>query len=1575
VNRKKSSLFGSAKCLLALTFWLLSSSLYLSGQGYPDGGIFHGTEIESVDLTSGNLHIQIPVHQEKGRGLNTGTSFVFDTHFWKFYTFCSGLAGCTDVPSFSVTPLTIQGPNDYTLSLKNVGYAYPGGSFSGGITYEGFSNYSLQEPNGTVHSFDPETVAPAEAYSGGSFAPVPGAVQTTRMYAKDSSGIQLVLNSNATIVNAILPDGTIVFPGQIKDRNGNTVTSNGWVSDSTDTLNRTWYRDGSFYDASGAYRQVSVTTTRVSYQTHMCNRSEADECHETSGTADLPETITLPNGMTYSFTYEQNGGLEPSSMTLPGGSRVQWTWSDNSNWPMGGRLATSRMVTSDGVSGTWSYNYTTNGGEVWSATMTDPDLNDTLFSNEIYPDFSGNYRLQVRYLGSVGQAIPIQTVKTEYASYPSFPNRVTTTWNQTGETSKSETDWDQVTVPDRFVVSRGNPVAMRDYGWGNGSPGTLLRTTTYTYKYASNPSYESANLVRLPELVSVTDGTFLSQTQYSYDDFPLIPRNGATGHDDNVYGASFNVRGNLTTISRWRNTDGAWLPTTYTYDSLGNRLTGTDPRGLRTQYSYDDNPVGGCQPGQSTYAYPTSIIDAKGFTTRMSYYYCNGLLGGTRDPNDIAAGRDGTVFTYEMMGRPSSIVYPPGGGSTTYSYIDTPPLSLAVAKQVSDGSSITKVQNLDGMGRIKQTRNPDGSSVDVTYDKKGRVGTVSNPYFSTSDTTYGFTQYSYDPLDRTTALQRPDDTVASITYLGTCSTATDITSVKTCTDPLGRLTKVFEDPAGLNYETDYTYDAAGNLWNVTQNGSDVTQARVRQFTYNSLSELISANNPETGSPNIPASGRTIYIYDPDGNVQTKTNGLGTVTYGYDELNRLKTKSYSDQTTPSVTYVYDNGTEAIHRLVSSTSGVASSTIGYDPMGRMKTSTQCVGSTCGTVVAHFNYLGSLDALTYPSARSLSYKFDSVARLSAVMLDSFNGTSVNYPYYAISPDAGYSPSGLVTKAVFGNGLFEFTHQNKRFQIDGFTVSKSPTVTCGPNSGANLMQIGLNLVDPTSRGNNGNVWSTTDYINSAHNQTFTYDTLNRIKTAVQADNSISQTYSIDAWGNTQQSGPPNNFIQAFTTRNQVLGACYDAVGNLQDLGNCQTPHTYSYDAENRIVSTQGGASYTYSADGLRVAKTSGGSTTLYFYFGSQPVAELSSDGTWSDYIFAGSRRIAVTTSIGQSDPNASNPAIYTNYYHQDQLGSSRLMSSGTFASDGQSWSSIYAPFGQLVGSDIPSHYKFTGKERDAESGNDYFGARYYASSMGRMLSPDPVFASAARVMDPQQWNMYAYARNNPLSITDPTGMDFNLKCNDGETMNCSGGYQGQYQYNSGSGQFEFEKTDVDMNKQGDPSAGYSDQFGNNYTGTFDQNNGVSFTNTATGATSGQSQFVDGSDPTQLKGSGAFSGIQGNFFDACGGNSSCQGRATLSGSAAAFDNMKSTLSQSGRFSTLLDGFSLAHPFVTDQYRGGVGGYAHVIKAPGYMWDMHFEGSSPGAGVTGFALHMLGTIKEMVDGTAIGERSKLVPEQ
>jgi len=90
--------------------------------------------------------------------------------------------------------------------------------------------------------------------------------------------------------------------------------------------------------------------------------------------------------------------------------------------------------------------------------------------------------------------------------------------------------------------------------------------------------------------------------------------------------------------------------------------------------------------------------------------------------------------------------------------------------------------------------------------------------------------------------------------------------------------------------------------------------------------------------------------------------------------------------------------------------------------------------------------------------------------------------------------------------------------------------------------------------------------------------------------------------------------------------------------------------------------------------------------------------------------------------------------------------------------WQEEYAPFGQEINSQFTTNnYKFTGKERDTESGLDYFGARYYASTMGRWMSPDwadkPEAVPYSKLDNPQTLNLYGYVNNNPLSQADPDG------------------------------------------------------------------------------------------------------------------------------------------------------------------------------------------------------------------------------
>ena len=87
--------------------------------------------------------------------------------------------------------------------------------------------------------------------------------------------------------------------------------------------------------------------------------------------------------------------------------------------------------------------------------------------------------------------------------------------------------------------------------------------------------------------------------------------------------------------------------------------------------------------------------------------------------------------------------------------------------------------------------------------------------------------------------------------------------------------------------------------------------------------------------------------------------------------------------------------------------------------------------------------------------------------------------------------------------------------------------------------------------------------------------------------------------------------------------------------------------------------------------------------------------------------------------------------------------------------WSGEFLPFGQEWDARaMVNHYKFTGQERDAETGMDYFEARHYTSQFGRFLQPDPAGMAAVDPSNPQSWNQYAYVGGNPLNFTDPSGM-----------------------------------------------------------------------------------------------------------------------------------------------------------------------------------------------------------------------------
>ncbi|MGH9745493.1 MAG: RHS repeat-associated core domain-containing protein [Candidatus Acidiferrales bacterium] len=193
-------------------------------------------------------------------------------------------------------------------------------------------------------------------------------------------------------------------------------------------------------------------------------------------------------------------------------------------------------------------------------------------------------------------------------------------------------------------------------------------------------------------------------------------------------------------------------------------------------------------------------------------------------------------------------------------------------------------------------------------------------------------------------------------------------------------------------------------------------------------------------------------------------------------------------------------------------------------------------------------------------------------------------------------------------------------------------------------------------------------------------------------------------------------------------------------------------WNAEGELK-TAGGVTYTYDGDGNRVEKSNG---KIYWYgVDGNVLDETDATGSmtnaaFNEYIYFAGRRLARRDSAGD---------VF--YYGEDVLGSSAAIvetpagqTTATVCSD-----SDYYPYGgeKVVTNTCPQNYKWTGKERDAETGNDDFDARYYSPMYGRFLSADwsavPAAVPYANLTNPQTLNLYAIVRDNPESYADLDG------------------------------------------------------------------------------------------------------------------------------------------------------------------------------------------------------------------------------
>ena len=1385
---------------------------------------YHGGDIDVIGLSSGTVSLEFPFLSYSQRGkLQFSFDLIYSNDPQHIGNFCPPLGGTCHMiwgyqPTNSPLPTT-KGDVQVVWAQQNevmgVNVPYVVDVFGVKTTYY-YGNYSVVAADGAKHvlgNMGTLTKQADNTYTGsgpwrsldasgwlvnGTLGPSPnnyGTEVEEPTSIMDSDGVNYQLQSGSTIIPEEDPNGNEI-----------TQTATGWedsvgrsipfppTNASTSNTGTSECPQSSLAPLPVAFAYLWTVPAPESaggtaaytfcYATVTVNEPPvANGLYEGVLQETKLQSIVLPNGQSWNFIYNDPGDgstynnetINYGTLTqigLPTGGTISYTYSYQGGLGSGlcsngGRWVAKRIVNAEDALGplTWDYTYSVVGGNP-TTTVADPAGGSTVHTFGLTGSSCSNYETQTTYSG-------LKTVTTNY-SYTNgsvnanggltnvVPTSVTTQWANGQSFAKTMSYDSGFTYTNYFGGASasgiyGKELSETDQDYGGG---TLKKTVT-SYLALSNSAYLTTNFLDLPSSVQIQDGggNQKALTSYTYDGTSIVTSNISTQHVASPDGTK---PANLTAVSRWI-TGGSYSTSNYTNYDTGMGSVAKDGNGNPTTYFYTNSFAG-------TYgAYPTTITNALGQQTIYTYDPYVGLVSSVTDPN-----QQPTSYSYEIMRRLSQANYP-DGGETSISYQDSSN-SDQLTQTMSPTESKITTHSFDGLGRIiheDTISDPAGAdSVDTTYDALGRVASISNPYRSSSDPTYGVTTYSYDALSRKTkTVYPPNGQTVTTTYTGPATEVQDegngsvsVTHVSQA-DGLGRMTSVCEvtstalqygsvtnpSPCGqainlTGFLTSYTYDALGNMTLAAQTGLNH-----RSFAYDGLSRLTSATNPESGTIS--------YIYDAAGNVLTRTapmpNQTGsqtvTTTYTYDQLNRLLTRNYNDGKTWGDVFCYDNyptpcpgggnpaSSYSVGRLYEAdAAGRAVTWNSYDKMGRVASQTQCTPEDCGLgsfqLAYLYDYLGDMTSASNGMGVTISYLYDQGQHLSQV---SSTLNDPQHPGTLFQPGLctqQYDAAGQLECAMLGNGLTENYTYNQRLRLTQGNIFLGSTSEYSFSAGY---------------ANDGVVLSAGDTVNG--NWTYTYDAFNRLATSSETNPTTVFNYQYDDLGNRWQqnrtagSGP--TWLWTFDTNNHLAAyATYDSAGNvIADSSN-----TYTYDAENRLISvynqTAGTSTYAYDALGHRIQKTITSGPQYFLYdLAGHAVVRMDGNGNWiAGEVYAGGKHLAT---YGDST---------TTFNHADWLGTERAR---TNVAGAVCENMLSLPFGDDFStsgscSDMsPLH--FTAQYHDYESNLDYFGARYYDYQFGRFITPDAKTPSVKHLLNPQKWNRYVYVLDDPLALFDPDGQE----------------------------------------------------------------------------------------------------------------------------------------------------------------------------------------------------------------------------
>lgn len=1153
--------FSILVCLLFFSSQMPAQEDYLLQLGPPPNGSTIPVELGFINLTNGNLHLEVPLGSFPQRGsLPYKASLVYDSRIWVPWTVI-GDPGQSFRPFNFLGQFLIPGSQaGWRLELSVDPTFVPfyvsdlelcdRDFYFQGQSWVGRSDFSWTAPDGTVHTFNGNgnTFTIQNLPAGVSPNCSIGDTPDTSGYADDGSGYFLMV-TNYDQMTVYAPDGsqfaTCANCGSDtpEDSNGNYFSLDGnFPANVVDTLGRTpiiTTTNGNqiYYDvlnAQGGRSRYTVTTEdiNVSVPNYTTNLT-------------VFKSIGLPNGTSYQFGYEAGttgdhwGGV--NSVTLPTGGVITYgytTFTDASFSPSNGLGPNSNRWVTSRTSGGGKWTYTpaviSNGNDLGCPkttpptqqnTVTKPDSSSIVYkfvaayavaafvTQEIDYYDSGNNLLKQDLVGYNQPSLECPPPPVGNSPPVSSSNLLAVTFTSTLYNGKN-TETTQKAYDYTNSPSSDRPTTLSEWDFYSGAPPQTPNRVIKGVYSITNATYAAAHITG--KLLSATladgSGNQVAQTSNTLDDTQLAqtdscqttsasqPPPAAPQHDYQNFCTNNTIRGNVTHVTNWVNTSNSSITTqTNVYDDTGNLVSTADALNNKTKFIYSPN---------FGLAYVTQETDAANEVTTKNYDLNTGLMTSLIDPNGQSTGLQ-TTYTYDNMGRMTQTNLPDGGQTTVcYSEVSggscynagNPP-TITTTTLATPDPSVVKSTILDGLGRTQtrctedpQTGDPSvADCVDTTYDANGREASISNPHRNTAAPTDGLTQYSYDGLDRVTKVTKPDGNTTVATYVLRATQTQDegnghapITKIEQ-EDAFGNLIGVCEvtsatqagtnvpsacnlDIAGTGFLTTYQYDLLNNLTNAQQSGLR------RSYTYDSLSRMLSATNPESGT--------TSYGYDNGSRMITRTRAAPNqgsaqtqvkTSYQYDQVNRLTQVTYADGTTPTVTKHYSTTLElgitlknTVGRLSAeyvtdaNNNLLAENVYSYDPMGRITINSQCTPQNCPNTAAFpvaytYNLNGKQTSSTNGVDVTFSYTNDATGRLSS-LTSSFSDN--NHPGTLYS-GLVYNPLGSLTAGSLGTSLNEAFVWDCRGRVLGYASSVPPATPSlsPPNTPGCPNPISLNI------------------------------------------------------------------------------------------------------------------------------------------------------------------------------------------------------------------------------------------------------------------------------------------------------------------------------------------------------------------------------------------------------------------------------------------------------------------------------------------------------------------------------------